>query len=170
MRLFIALQPDESASKKLLETIDQWKEAGLTGNYTRPENLHLTLAFLGEQPEEKRASIQQALASVPFEPMQLSVDGIGHFGSLYFANIISSPALEQYVQSVRQALKEAGIQFDAKKFKAHITLCRKLNNPDQYPLELRPFDFTIDSCCLYQSVLSPKGPTYTVLEKVTGTR
>lgn len=164
MRLFIALCPEASAVSKLLEVIDKWKAEGMKGNFTKVQNIHLTLAFLGEQPEAKLPIIRQVLKSIPFPKLSLQANGIGHFGSLYYAHIEPSAVLAGYVEQVRQALKEAGVEFDAKPFKAHITLCRKLCNPNQYPLELEPFEFSIETCCLFQSVLTPQGPVYTVLE------
>lgn len=53
MRIFIAVQFSEPARKSVIDCMDSLRRQGVRGNYTRPENLHLTMAFIGEtdQPE-----------------------------------------------------------------------------------------------------------------------
>ena len=51
MRLFVALPLDEAGVRELVRYRQTLERLGVRGNFTRPENLHITLAFLGEQPE-----------------------------------------------------------------------------------------------------------------------
>jgi len=96
---------------------------GACGSFTPEENLHLTLAFIGEYPDPD--PILDILDSVPVKPFALSLDGIGNFGDLWWAGIQRSDALVSYVKSLRHSLADACIPFDRKKFSPHITLVRR---------------------------------------------
>ncbi|MCR4764178.1 MAG: RNA 2',3'-cyclic phosphodiesterase [Lachnospiraceae bacterium] len=98
-------------------------QAGLRGNFTRVENLHLTLAFIGEYGDV--GAVRDTLGDVEFSPFEISLQGIGRFGDLYWAGIRESDDLEKLAKRIRRALAEAGIPFDRKKFNPHITLVRK---------------------------------------------
>ena len=125
MRLFIAVNFNEAVVDSLAGIQEELKECGMVGNFTRPENLHLTLAFIGEYGNPQ--DILDAMESVPFEPFSLKVTGLRHDRDLYFARTEEQPALLSYVRRLRRALAEQGIPFDRKKFSPHITLIRKVS-------------------------------------------
>ena len=95
MRLFIAIQLSEAQRAAVLSMQQAFRAAGVRGNYTPAENLHLTLR------------------------------GVGAFGDLWWIGIADSPALTGCVRSLRRSLAEAGIPFDRKRFSPHITLVRR---------------------------------------------
>ena len=64
------------------------RRQGVRGNYTKIENLHLTLAFIGEYGDLD--ALNDALASVPLEPFRLALRGYGSFGNLYWAGLTVS--------------------------------------------------------------------------------
>ncbi len=123
MRLFIAIQFDETILNALTGFQADLKQLGVTGNYTKQENLHLTLAFIGDygNPEE----VLDAMEHVTFRPVDISLDGVGSFGDLFWAGLSESQELFGYVKRLRRALSEQGIPFDRKRFSPHITLIRK---------------------------------------------
>ena len=123
MRLFIAIQFDKKVLDALTNFQADLKRRGVTGNYTRRENLHLTLAFVGDygNPDE----VLDAMERVKFSPIRLSLDGVGNFGPLFWVGLADNPQLEAYVKRLRRALSEQGIPFDKKRFRPHITLIRK---------------------------------------------
>lgn len=169
MRLFIAIQLPEAVVDSLLATISDWKDHGVTGTWTKPINFHITAAFLGEQPESSLHVIRKILQEVPFPAMGLKVAGVGNFKDLYYAQITDlqnnpSNLLTEYVYRLRKALKEAGFFLD-QRFKAHVTMARRLKNPNHYLLTVPEQTFHVDQVCLYQSVLSSQGPTYTILDR-----
>ena len=96
---------------------------GAGGNYTRLENLHLTLAFIGDYSDP--AWVLEVMQSVPFRPFDIRLEGFGCFGDLYWCGIGGQTELTAYVQRLRRALAEADIPFDRKRFSPHITLLRK---------------------------------------------
>ena len=125
MRLFIAIQFEENILNALSDFQTDLKSQGVTGNYTKRENLHITLAFIGEygNPEE----VLDAMEQVEFKPIEISLDGVGSFGELFWVGIADNLQLRGYVKRLRRELAEQGIPFDKKRFSPHITLIRKFS-------------------------------------------
>ena len=122
MRLFIAIQLSDSIRNSLSAVQTYLRDHGVRGNYTKIENLHLTLAFIGEYPDPD--SVLEVIRSVPFAPFPMRIEGFGSFGDLYWCGIGENDNLLSYVKRLRRALAGNGIPFDRKKFSPHITLIR----------------------------------------------
>ena len=122
MRLFIAIRLSDEIKAGLSSVQSFLKNHGVRGNFTKLENLHLTLAFIGEYADPER--VLDAMRSIPFEPFPIRLEGFGSFGSLYWCGLGESAALSAYAKRLRRALAENGIPFDRKKFSPHITLIR----------------------------------------------
>ena len=123
MRLFIAIQLSDGI-RDILSTVQAYlREHGIRGNYTKIENLHLTLAFIGEYSDPD--FILEVMRSVSFAPFPICIEGFGSFGDLYWCGIGENNSLLSYVKRLRRALADNGIPFDRKKFSPHITLIRK---------------------------------------------
>ena len=127
MRLFIAIQLNEEMRNLLSDIQDSYRSMAVRGNYTPAENLHLTLAFIGEYDDPGK--VLDALENVSFQPFRISLSRIGCFGDLHWAGIADSPQIENLVKQIRHALSDAGIPFDKKRFRAHITFLRKATFP-----------------------------------------
>ena len=123
MRLFIALQLNDDIRNGLSSVQEHLKNHSIRGNYTKIENLHLTLAFIGEYSDP--AFVLEVMRSVPFTPFQIRIEGFGSFGELYWCGISENDKLLSYVKRLRRALAENEIPFDHKKFSPHITLVRR---------------------------------------------
>ena len=123
MRLFIAIQLSDEIRDGLSAVQTYLKDHGVRGNYTKTENLHLTLAFIGEYSDPD--FVLDVIRSVPFAPFSLRIEGFGSFGDLYWCGVGESDSLRAYVKRLRRALAENGIPFDRKKFSPHITLIRR---------------------------------------------
>ena len=123
MRLFIAVCLSDAMRAAVREVQDQFLRHGVRGNYSRPENLHLTLAFIGEYPDPER--VLEAMESVPFAPFALRLDGLGAYGDLWWVGLERIKPLMDYVSALRHALSDADIPFDHKRFSPHITLVRR---------------------------------------------
>ncbi len=162
MRLFIALELPLLIQETLVNQMNDWKDQGVTGRFCPSQNLHLTLAFLGEQSETACAQVETILKALPFPKMILSLQQVGFFKDLCYG-AIESQALKDYVSTLRKELKTAGLVFDAKPFKAHITLIRKAIVPNQMQLMLPPLQFEPKCCTLFSSQLTLQGPIYTPL-------
>lgn len=124
MRLFIAIRLTDEMKTAIAGTINELKKAGVRGRYVPPQNLHLTLAFIGEMDDP--APVEAALQSVTVRPFRLSLSEMGSFGNLLWIGLKGSRELYTATADVRTALDEAGIPYDRKKFVPHITILRKM--------------------------------------------
>lgn len=123
MRLFAAIQLSDDMKKSAAGTLHGLKQSGVKGNYVPLQNLHLTLAFIGETDDPR--AVKDALQAVSFKPFKLSFSDMGTFGDILWAGIKGNQGLSAAAKSVRDALDAAGIDYDRKKFVPHITLIRK---------------------------------------------
>lgn len=160
MRLFIAIQLNDEMKDALIATQNAMYDSGVRGNYTPEENMHLTLAFIGDFPEAE--PVLDALADVDFTPFEIAPESVGCFGDLWWAGIEESAPLHAVVRRVRRALAEHEIPFDRKRFSPHITLLRKARG--QMPeLTLEPISMTVTAISLMRSDRGRNGMIYTEL-------
>ena len=123
MRLFIAIQLSEKMRMAISDVQEDLRRQGVRGNYTPRENLHLTLAFIGEYNDPDR--VLDILEQVPMESFEISLDGMGAFGDLWWIGLKPSKELQGYVRQLRRAMAEGDIPFDRKRFSPHITILRR---------------------------------------------
>ena len=128
MRLFLAISLEGTMRQSLLALQEQWRAMGLKGHFVPSENLHLTLAFIGEYGNLD--TVTDAMSDVSFQPFAIQLDGAGNFHDTYWAGIEASDPLFSCVRRLRRALAEHGIPYDRKKFAPHITLVRKAEFTD----------------------------------------
>ena len=148
MRLFIAVNFDTETIEKLLEVQDRLRQLG-KGNFSRKENLHLTLAFIGEVPAERLEDVKAAMDQVKFPSMELTFHDVGYFvtgrerpAQLWKISLKYNRKLEAVHNELIRVLKEAGFSPDAKSFKPHVTLARELHVKDWDKKELLPEAFS----------------------------
>lgn len=160
MRLFIATQTGAALASELLRLQKQMRISGVTGSYTREQNLHMTLAFIGEydDPGKVLSAIRES------EPVKASVTlcGFGAFGDLYYASLDTDVALYENAERLRHALDRYGIPYDKKKFKPHITLVRRAGNVRDLP-RVRSVADTVTRTVLMRSDRTERGMVYTVI-------
>ena len=161
MRLFIALQLDEESKEAITEAIDTMRAQGIRARYVPEDNLHVTLAFLGEAEPGTVPAIEAAICSVPYEPLTLRTGEIGNFGNLLYVGLEDHPGLKKYVSMLRRALDEHGIDFDRKKFRAHITIARKVESAKSFQLHVRKVETTANGVSLIRSDRIDGGMRYT---------
>ena len=133
---------------------------GVRGNYAPEENLHLTLAFIGEYPDAQ--PVRDALESVRFAPFVIRLDGVGRFDDLWWAGVEASAPLAAVARRVRRALADKDIPFDRKRFSPHVTLIRKATR-DAAGIPVAPAGMTVDAISLMRSDRGRKGMIYTEL-------
>ena len=123
MRLFLAIPLSPSVQEALLSAQADLRRQG-RGAFPPPENLHLTLAFLGET--EDPAGARAFLSQVSCRPFSLAVGGPpGHFGDLWWAGVRADPALEELAMSLQADLRSRGFCLEDRPFQPHITLVRR---------------------------------------------
>ena len=168
MRLFIAVQPNKSVRAALRAEQNELRRRGVEGNYTRMENLHLTLAFIGEYPEAD--SVLDALQALSFEPFAARTEGFGSFGDLWWMGMSSDGELEALDRRLRHLLSDAAIPFDRKSFRPHVTLIRQprfRTDPHLDSLLIPVAEMTVDKVSLMLSTRGKNGMIYTELGSVS---
>ena len=122
MRLFVALELSPAARDALLQAQEALKKQG-RGNFTRRENLHLTLAFIGET--QRLDAARDALRAIQSKAFTLHMEKIGAFDDLIWAGAELSPPLAALQKEVEHLLRVQGFTLEKRAFRPHITLCRR---------------------------------------------
>jgi 2'-5' RNA ligase len=123
MRLFVAIKFDSEMKNEIIRQREFLRSKAICGNFTRDENIHLTLAFIGEYDD--LSAVKAALDEVKANEFDLTLCGGGNFGSLYWVGTEKEPALDMLVSNVRSCLEKRKIPFDRKPFSSHITISRQ---------------------------------------------
>lgn len=124
MRLFVAIEPPQALRDTLMGLQD-----GLgVGREVPEENLHLTLAFLDDQPTEIAEALHDMLSAIRAPRVRLTLRGVEVMGgrrpSVAVALVEKVPELESLRQKVAQAARMAGVPMARRRFKPHFTLVR----------------------------------------------
>lgn len=146
MRLFIAIRLADEMKKALVACMHDLKKQGVEGNYVPAQNLHLTLAFIGEYDDP--AQVKKIVESIPAPRFRLNLSEKGNFGNLLWAGVKGNQKLKTYVKDLRMALKAAGIPFADDKFVPHITLIRKASSKKPYQVHLPKAEMTVEKASL----------------------
>ena len=165
MRLFVAIQLSDIIRDNLSAVQTYLRDHGIRGNYTKLENLHLTLAFIGEYFDPDYAL--EVIRSVPFTPFPLRIEGFGSFGDLYWCGIGANDSLLSYVKRLRRALAKNDIPFDRKKFSPHITLIRRVEFDKRrgFPgVTIPDVSMQVSGVSLMRSDRTKSGMVYTEVE------
>ena len=156
LRLFFALP----CPPELAESIGTWR-AGLAlgGRPVAADNLHLTLAFLGQQPRARLEELQLLAAGVEQAPFRLHLDRLGgHRGTLWLEPAEMPAALGNLARDLQQRLLAAGITLDTRPFRAHLTLLRHAGaRPAGASAD---FDWPVERFALYASEPTARGVRY----------
>lgn len=154
MRLFVAILLSQEMTDALYQTMQTLRQHTVAGRFSRRENLHLTLAFIGET--NRVAQAKQALSSVQADPFSMQLDGVGRFrrdgGDIVWAGLRKNKSLEQLAQQVQQQLRQAGFVLQDRSFAAHLTLGREVVLEDGF--DLRSFGKTVPAVSMQVNRIS----------------
>jgi 2'-5' RNA ligase len=133
MRLFIAINFSDKTRTQLITLQDELRTNAIRGNFSLPENLHLTLAFLGECDAKQTDAAKRAINAVRFEPFTITIAGGGYLDkgrpNLVFCNLQNDSGhirLRQLQSDLSATLSVKGFQLEQRKFWPHITLGREI--------------------------------------------
>lgn len=145
MRLFIAVNFDEETRQNILAVQQRLRESGC-GNFSRPENLHLTLAFLGEVAPTRAAFARKVMDSITLRPMELTFDHVGCFkrdgGDIWWIGPAENKVLLDLQRVMSEHLTAEGFRLESRRFSPHITLAREVRltaKPDRAMLLSQAF-------------------------------
>ncbi len=158
MRLFIAIQLSDPMKKALVNMMHELKKQGVEGNYVPAQNLHMTLAFIGEYDDPAR--IKEVISRVPVPEFRMSLSDMGNFGNILWAGVKGNQKLKAYVKDLRSALDAEGIPYDRDKFVPHITLIRKYTAKRSYKVSMPKAEMMVKRASLMKSEQKNGKPVY----------
>jgi 2'-5' RNA ligase len=132
--------------------------------YSADENLHLTLAFIGEVSPKKLDKIKAIMDTVTFEPFGAAIERVGRFkrngGDIWWAGLREDKPLMDLQREVEYKLAICGFEMDGRDYHPHITLGREVVT-DSKPWTVEPFGETVSYIDLMLSERVEGKLTYT---------
>ena len=166
MRLFVAIAFPEAVKDGLEAGICALRKQGVCASWSRRENLHLTLEFLGELDSPK--PVITAMEQVQAAPFSLEFAPSGRFrrreGDIFWLGIRPNGALMELQKQLHSALKAQGLELESRPYRPHLTLARRLRDHGEsvFPEPLPPA-VQVSEFLLMRSERTPKGMRYTPL-------
>ncbi len=178
LRLFVAVNLSDECKARLGELLARLKRLDSSVKWVPPENLHITLKFLGEVPEGKAEGIKSALEEISRQvaPFEIVIGGLGRFPEKGKARVIwvgvkeGEKELARLAGMVEEAMVKLGFPKERREFVGHITLGRAkappsgalmrfLQHPEGVPEERQE----VREVALMRSLLHPEGARYILL-------
>ncbi len=179
MRAFIAIDFDDAVIRQLADLQTRLRQRLPSLKWVRPDQLHLTVKFLGEMDDSRVAEIGEALTAIATNraPFAVRLKSVGCFGPRGSVRIIwvgvkdATGALQRLAADCDAAMASLGFPREERPFSAHLTLARNKNPHLSRDIHRaiegdRNAIFgeqTIAAIALYQSELDSTGPTYTTV-------
>ena len=179
IRTFIAIELPEKIIYTISKVQEEIKSYGLKIRWVRPENIHLTLKFLGDIQEADTEKVARAVSEsvTGYHPISIAVKGIGVFPGIKRPRVIwlgiskQLDLLTGLQKTLDEKLEAIGFPKEKRPFRGHLTMGRLKDKIDPKRLndvlkEFNKFEsgyFIADRIILYKSELKPKGAVYTKL-------
>lgn len=163
-RLFLAAWPNAEVRARLAQLAEQCAACG-QGRAIPQENLHLTLAFLGDQPEARIAEVIALAETLQPAPVQMLLDRFGHFSGpqiLWVGPSITPVPLQAFQSLLARRLSERGLPVDPRPYRPHVSLLRNVSELIDLPV-VEPLEWTLDRWALLESPRTAGGAHYQVL-------
>ena len=188
MRLFVGVELDDAvraaagAAAEKLRSAFKRRRINLDARWSPPENLHVTIWFVGEVPDDRAAAIRGVLDQPFSEPrFDLSVAGCGAFPPsgpprvIWFGLSAGVDPLKRLYAEVASRFSPLGLEPERRAYSPHLTIARVKDVPRGAVRDVRTVladaspacgTCTIDAVTLFRSRTSPKGATYEPLLRV----
>jgi len=181
IRSFIAFDiDDEQIIKRFSEAQQMLARTGADLKLVKPENIHVTMRFLGNITPPMVDSIYEAMQKVSFSLFEVEIRGLGAFPKLQYARVIwagirkGAEQLSNISDRLEPKLRELGFRPDPKGFSAHLTIARVKSRRNKAELircmkDSVNYEFgSLKAECLRlkRSVLTPGGPIYSTIREV----
>lgn len=183
IRTFVACELPREIRSAIGQIQQNLKQSRLRLKWVRPENLHLTLAFLGEVEAERIEAISGVVrtAARGYAPLLICAKGIGVFPGMRRPRVLwvgiggQRQELTQLQAAVAGGLAAVGFPREKRPFKGHLTIgrvkaavdTRRLGEALATYADFESAGFTIDQVVVFRSQLRPDGPVYTRLSTAT---
>ena len=181
IRSFIAFDIDnKSVLRKLSEVQDKLVNTGADLKLVKPQNIHITMRFLGDISPTMVDAIHEEMEKVSFTPFDVELKGIGVFPNIKYLRVVwagiqkGADELRKVFDQLEPRFRKLGFRPDPKGFSPHLTIARVRTGRNKAELircveELADYEFgVLRAACLRlkKSVLTPKGPVYSTLKEV----
>lgn len=182
MRAFIGLPLPEDVRGALARLQRELADSGADVKWVVPDSLHITLKFLDEISGAQRQAIEELLTRIVRgePPWMVRLDRVGAFPSMQAPRVIwvglveGQETLRRLAETIERDGAAIPLRKEARPFSAHLTLGRVRSSRRLQALAQRlretpwqgPPPWRVTSIVLYQSVLTPAGPTYSVLAEI----
>ncbi len=170
MRSFVAIDISDEATAALITL----QRAQPFGRPVLPENMHLTLAFLDDQPEEALEAVHEELLALSGQPFSIMFSGIECFGQALAVRVVDCAALNALHRKVQSAARQAGIFLPRRRFRPHVTIARvkpwqcEVMQPALDPEATTAVpEMLVSGFSLFRSTLRPDGAQHDVLAQYT---
>jgi 2'-5' RNA ligase len=187
VRLFLAIDIPPRAREIITALQNRFKPLGFNASWVAPENVHLTLQFLGDTPSEQIPDIHQGVSAAvtPVPQFTVTLKKIGVFPKLKKPPRILWVGMEDprnrlavLQENIAKQMEEIGFPKEKRNFTPHLTLARirqdrggkrakleRLKREVESSPEIEMESFKIDAVQLIESQLTPRGSVYTVLKE-----
>ncbi len=139
MRIFIAINFEQEISDALEKLIQKLKEQSVQGNFTRKENLHITLVFIGETSRIEPVKEVMDSIKIPPKTFKINIKGLGKFsrtgGDIYWLGVEKNNELDTIYEELTTKLRARGFEIEKRPFKPHLTLGRKIVLPQDFDFQ-----------------------------------
>lgn len=184
IRSFIAIDITSQEPLDLISSFQKTlRSTGADLKPVPPENVHITLRFLGDIAPSLAHQIGKNLSTLCFDSFEVSLQGAGAFPNMRRINVVwvgikrGVINLVDIYRQVESRLQELGIRPDTRGFSPHVTVARVRSARNKgvltkaiLAMKNEEFGtFSINLVRLKKSVLTPKGPQYTTLREVSAT-
>jgi 2'-5' RNA ligase len=180
VRTFIACELPRSVRSAIADYVQALRVLPGRVSWVKPENIHLTLKFLGDVPEKNLDEIAAALreASQGFHPMQTTAKGCGVFPNARHPRVLwvgledESGILQKLAAEIDQRLRQLGFPKEDRRFSPHLTIGRVRDGAvdkiitamQERPFIIQPVQFT--EIILMRSQLHAGGSIYTPIRTI----
>ena len=181
LRCFIAIEIPETIRKSVGDIVENLKKSGSDVKWIAPENIHITIQFLGETEESLIASIKESLEKIlaPHHPFCIKIADAGCFPDgrrprIIWVGMEDSQNLIHLYKDIANEMTRFGYQKEDRAFTPHITIGRVKSQRKMGELlkRLDEFkgicfaDFEVQKITLMKSELKPSGAKYYSLAEI----
>ena len=184
MRTFIAIELPSEIKNSLSRLQDDLKATQADVKWVAPENIHLTLKFLGEADDKKLEKINKIIDDAAKEKnrFQMRISSLGAFPKIDFPRVIwvgvdmGDKEVKAIAEELEEKIAQIGIPEENRPFSSHITIGRtrtSLNRErlvqdlkNKAELGARKLEFYVTKITLFKSTLTPRGPIYEALKEI----
>lgn len=187
MRTFIAIELSKETKDWIAGLQGQLKNSGADVKWVKPENIHLTLKFLGEIDDRQLNSIIGILqdSNKDRNSFYIRLSSLGAFPKINFPRVIwigidkGETESKQIAKDLEEELTKVGLAKEKRPYSSHITLGRVRsalnrdrlikdlgNLANNFPQDAPGTEFLVSKITLFKSTLTPAGPIYEILKEI----